>query len=121
MSAFHIEPNGRKKLVSDVGRKLVADHGKKKYYKPDEVRRASLDLGYDIDYVCWAYCIFTSPEDFRLIHEALGEVCDYAKMKSEVLGELAQSGSFLDVDIDLSWLEWPDIDLSSAFDWFDFT
>lgn len=121
MSACHIEPENRKKLVSDVGRKLVADHGKQKYYKPDEVRKAALDLGYEIDYVCWAYCIFTSPEDFALIHEALGEVCDYVKMKGEVLGELAQGGSFLELDIELSWLEWPDIDLSSVFDWVDFT
>lgn len=107
-------------MIGDVGQKLVADHGKKKYYRPVQVKQAAADLGYQVDYFCWAYCIFTSPEDFKLIHDALGEACDYLKMRGEVLGELAQGSSFLDIDVDLSWLEWPDIDLSSLFDWVDF-
>jgi len=121
MSACHLEPKDKKQLISDVGERLVAEHGQKKYYKPEEVHQATLDLGYQVDYVCWAYCIFTSQEDFTMIHEALGEICDYVKMKGEVLTDLAQGGSFLDLDIDLSWLEWPDIDLSSVFDWVDFS
>lgn len=40
-------------------------------------------------------------------------------MKAEVLADLSKDGSFLGIDIDLSWLEWPDFDLSSVFDWFD--
>ena len=48
-------------------------------------------------------------------------MCDYAAMKADVLSELASGGSFLGIDIDLSWLEWPDIDLSSIFEWFDLT
>jgi hypothetical protein len=69
----------------------------------------------------WAYCIFSTPQDFQAIHDAAGEVCDYAPMKAEVLADLAAGGSFSWLDIDLSWLEWPDIDLSSIFDWFDFS
>jgi len=42
-------------------------------------------------------------------------------MKAEVLAELAIDGTFSIFDIDLSWLEWPDIHLSSIFDWFDFS
>lgn len=120
MSECHLELKDKKKLVREVGEKLVAEHGKKKYYQPAQVKKAILDLGYQIDYACWAYCIFTSPEDFRIIHETLGEVCDYVSMKSEVLSALAPGGSFLDLDIDLSWLDWPDIDLGSVFDWVDF-
>ena len=118
MPACHISPQDKKALIGNVGEELVKRHGKKKYYRPDEVRRASEARGYDVDVICWAYCIYTSPEDFQAIHDALGEVCDYVKMKSEVLTELS-GGSFELPDINLSWLEWPDIDLSSLFDWFD--
>ena len=120
MSACHLEYKDRKKMVGEVGQKLVTDHGKKKYYQPGQVKKAALALGSQVDYVCWAYCIFTSPDDFKLIHETLGEFCDYAAMRGEVLGELVQGGSFFDIDIDLSWLDWPDIDLSSVFNWVDF-
>jgi hypothetical protein len=41
-------------------------------------------------------------------------------MKAEVLADLA-GGTFQRPDIGLSWLEWPDIDLSSIFDWFGLT
>jgi len=41
-------------------------------------------------------------------------------MKSEALADLS-GGSFELPDIDLSWLEWPDIDLGMIFDWFDIT
>ncbi|MEM1294903.1 MAG: hypothetical protein AAGH89_06025 [Verrucomicrobiota bacterium] len=117
-----IKPSERKELVSRVGEKLVRDHGKKQYYDPTEVRKAALELGYKIDWHCWAYCMFSSPSDFLRIHQAMGEVCDYAQMKAEVLGDLVgDSTGFSALDIDLSWLEWPDIDLSSIFDWFDFS
>ena len=42
-------------------------------------------------------------------------------MKAEVLRDLATGGSFSLLDLDLSWLEWPDIDVSSVFGWFDWT
>lgn len=121
MPACELKPDDKKKFVSDVGRRLVAEHGKKKYYQPAQVRKAARDGGYQPDIVCWAYCIYTSPGDFAAIHEAAGEVCDYMAMKAEVLAELVKGDSFLGIDLDLSWLEWPDIDLSDVFDWFDFT
>jgi hypothetical protein len=42
-------------------------------------------------------------------------------MRAELLTDIASGESFAWSDINLSWLEWPDIDLSSAFDWFDFS
>ena len=119
MPACHIKPDDKKALIGAVGQELVRKQGKKNYYKPDDVRRAAETCGYPIDVHCWAYCIFSSPEDFRALHDAAGEICDYALMKAEVLGDLASGASFSLFDIDLSWLEWPDIDLSSIFDWFD--
>ncbi len=106
-------------VISDVGEELVRRHGKKKYYKPDDIGRAATARGYVVDIHCWAYCFFSAPDDFRMLHDAAGEVCDYAKMKAEVLADLAVGGTFQWPDLDLSWLEWPDIDLSSVFDWFD--
>lgn len=119
MPACELKPEDKKQFISDVGRNLVREHGKKKYYKPEQIRKAARDGGYQPDIVCWAYVMFSSPPDFAAIHEAAGEACDYAAMKTELLTDLASGDSFLGIDLDLSWLEWPDIDLSSAFDWFD--
>lgn len=119
MTACELRPEDKKKYISDVGQRLVREHGKQKYYKPTQIKKSSRDGGYQPDILCWAYVMYASPSDFEAIHAAAGEVCDYASMKAEVLTDLASSGSFLGIDIDLSWLEWPDIDLSSVFDWFD--
>jgi hypothetical protein len=121
MPACHIEPKDKKAFIGAVGEELVRTHGKEKYYKPKQVRNAADSLGYPVDIHCWAMCIFTTPEDFLAIHDAAGEVCDYATMKAEVLKDLATGGSFSGLDINRSWLEWPDIDVSSVFDWFDFS
>ena len=120
MPTCHIEPADKRKLISDVGEELVRVHGKKKYYRPKQVERAARDKGYSVDVHCWAYSFYTTPEDFKAHHDATGEACDYAAMKAEVLSDLS-SGSFLPGDIDLSWLEWPDINLSGIFDWFEFS
>jgi hypothetical protein len=120
MPACHVEPKDKKAFIGAVGEELVRRHGKRKYYQPTEVRSAAESLGYPLDIHCWAYCIFSTPADFQAIHDAAGEVCDYAAMKAEVLADLASGRSFSWRDIDLPWLEWQDIDLSSLFDWFDF-
>jgi len=120
MPACELKPADKRMFIGAVGEELVKRHGKKKYYKTNDIRKAAADLGYQVDWVCWAYCIFSSPEDFRSLHDAAGEVCDYAAMKAEVLADLA-GGACQWPDIGLSWLEWPDIDLSSIFDWFGLT
>lgn len=119
MPACELKPADKKKFVGDVGQRLVREHGKRKHYKPEQVRKATLDGGYPLDIVCWAHCMFITPSDFSMIHEAAGETCDYAEMKAELLSDLSVNSSFLEIDIDLSWLEWPDIDLTGLFDWFD--
>ena len=121
MPACHLEPKDKKAFVGAVGEELVQRHGKQKYYKPSDIRRAAESRGYPVDIHCWAYCIFSNHHDFTAIHEAAGEVCDYAAMKAEVLTDLASGASLSMFDVDLSWLEWPDIDLSSIFEWFDFS
>jgi len=121
MAACHLKPNDKKAFISSVGEELVRKYGKKPYYKPDEIARAATFRGYSYDIHCWAYCFYASPQDFITLHEAAGELCDYAAMKTELLSDLANGASFSLLDVDLSWLEWPDIDLSAVFDWFDFS
>ena len=119
MSACELAPKDKKALVGKVGKELVQKHGKRKYYDLDAIRTAAENSGYLVDVHCWAYCIFASPVDFRRLHEATGEVCDYAAMRGEVLSDLASGGSFSWLDVDLPWLDWPDINLGGLFDWFD--
>jgi hypothetical protein len=116
-----LKPPDKKALIGAVGEDLVRRHGKRKYYKPAEVRRSAETCGYGVDVHCWALCIFTTPEAFKALHDSAGEACDYAAMKAEVLADLAGGAAFSLFDVDLSWLDWPDIDLSSLFDWFDFS
>jgi hypothetical protein len=119
--ACELKPKNKKAFISAVGRDLVEQHGKRKYYRPSDVRNSAERCGYPPDIHCWAYYFFSSPEDFRSLHEATGEICDYDAMRAELLTDIASGESFAWSDINLSWLEWPDIDLSSAFDWFDFS
>ena len=111
-------PPNKKEYITDIGRILVQDYGKKKYYTPEEVKAASdksnqkKDKGVDWD--CWAMATFTSHPDFDAYHEATGEVCDYIGMKKEMLSGLASNTSvdwqdIPDLDIDASWLDFGDI------------
>lgn len=121
MPACHLKPDDKRAFIGAVGEELMRKHGKRNYYKPADIGRAADLCGYAADIHCWAYCIFSTPGDFAALHAAAGEVCDYAAMKAEVLADLAGGASFSLLDVDLSWLEWPDIDLSSLFDWVDFS
>jgi len=119
MAACELAPQDKKKFVGDVGGELVRKHGMRKYYEPSDIQAAAEACVYAADFHCWAYCIFASPNDFRALHEAAGEACNYATMRAEVLADLASGDSFASSDVGLSWLEWPDIDLGGLFDWFD--
>ena len=111
-------PPNKKEYITDIGKILVKEHGKKKYYKPEEVKKASKkSKHYDasgIDWHCWAMCTFSSHSDFDAYHELTGEVCDYVGMKTEMLSGLATNTSadwltIQDLDIDASWLDFGDI------------
>ena len=101
MPACHLKPDDQKAFVGAGGHQLVRKHGKQKYYQTDWIRRAAEHRGYPLDIHCWAYCIFSTPEAFRALHHAAGEVCDYAAMRAEVLANLAD-GAFSSFDLDLS-------------------
>ncbi|MFK7901121.1 MAG: hypothetical protein AB8B61_10240 [Cyclobacteriaceae bacterium] len=117
-------PKNKKEYISEIGKILVKEHGKKKYYNPEEVKKASKQYNFNsldvIDLVatgwhCWSMATFSSHADFDAYHEATGEVCDYVSMKTEMLSSLATSTSSLDwlsvpdLDIDASWLDFGDV------------
>lgn len=113
-------PPDKRAFGKAVGDELLQRHGKKRYYPLREIRAAlrRRDLPLDLD--CWAYAAYASPEDFRQHHLETGEVCDYATMKSEMFAAMTDGASTSWFDLDMSWLEWPDFDFSSLFDFFDF-
>jgi hypothetical protein len=110
----------RRRHVQRVGNDLVRHHGKRNYYSIHQVREANRRQKVDIDLVCWSHAFFNSHADFDRYHIELGEACDYTAMKAEMLASVSGDSvaSWFDVDLDLSWLEFPDIDWS-IFDFLD--
>ena len=106
-------PTNKKEYINDIGRILVKEYGKKKFYKPKEVKEAHRkSKWYDyLDFSCWGMSTFSSHTDFDKYHQESGEVCDYIEMKAEMLNGLSVSSTS-------NWLEVPDLDLDAS--WLDF-
>jgi hypothetical protein len=109
-------PTNKKEYITDIGKILVDEHGKKKYYKPEEIEKAHKESKWyhGLDFSCWAMCTFSSHSDFDHHHQNTGEICDYAEMKTEMLSGLSlpTSTDWFDIpniDIDASWLDFGDI------------
>lgn len=105
-------PSNKQEYIGDIGKILITDYGKKKYYKPEEVEKSHRNSKwYDgLDFSCWAMSIFSSHDDFDRHHERTGEICNYTEMKTEMLNGIsvsADTGWFgiPDMDIDASWLD----------------
>ncbi len=116
-------PVNKKEYISALGKVLVKEYGKKKYYKPEEIKQAPkknkwyhdiLDVSDSIElFSCWGMSTFSSHKDFDEYHEKTGETCDYVAMKKEMLSEWTTSSNFNwseipDIDIDTSWLDFGD-------------
>jgi hypothetical protein len=106
-------PTNKKAYITDIGRILVKDYGKKPYYKPREVKKAHKKSSWQAgpDFSCWGMSTFSSHADFDQYHEQTGEVCDYAEMKAEML----QGFPLVDA---ATWMDLPDLDLDAS--WLDF-
>jgi hypothetical protein len=113
-----ISPEDKRAQAKKVGNELVRTYGKKKFYSIDQVREANRRAGIKIDVVCWSHALFNTHADFDRLHSQAGEACDYTAMKAEMLNAVAADRTSSWFDWDLSWLEFPDLDLS-AFDFFD--
>jgi hypothetical protein len=119
MPACRIKPEDRRQQVRLVGNDLVKHYGKKPHYSVQEVKAANQRQGIDADWVCWSFSVFNTCQDFEQYHLSIGENCDYAAMKSEMLSSVSDATDVSWFDFDLSWLEFPDIDWS-LFDFIDF-
>ena len=119
MAPCELAPEDKKAYGKEVGEILVKNHGKKKFYSPKEVKTASSQSQFAMDWHCWAMCLYTSPSDFESYHRSVGETCDYGSMKAEMTSALTDGTSESWFDLDVSWLDWPDIELSSVFDFID--
>lgn len=118
MPACTLSPTDRRRQVRLVGNDLIKNYGKKRYYSVDEVKRANQRQKIDIDFVCWSHASFNSHKDFDDYHQSIGESCDYVSMKSDMLSSVSTASDTSWFDLDLSWLEFPDIDFS-LFDFLD--
>lgn len=110
---FHCPPppSDKRKYIADIGKILVADYGKKKYYKPKEVKKAhSKSTWSSFDFSCWGMSTYSSHSDFDEYHNQTGEACDYVEMKSQMLEGIALNDTvhladLPDIDLDASWLD----------------
>jgi hypothetical protein len=116
MTTCNTPPKDKKEFVTKLGRDLSSKHGKKRFYSIQETKDSMKSLNYPLDFYCWGHAVFNSPLDFSRHHESIGEICDQTAMKSEMGDALTDSVDGSWFDLDLSWLEWPDIDLGSFFD-----
>jgi hypothetical protein len=122
MPACRISPADRRAQTRLVGNDLLKNYGRKQYYSVQEVKQSNLRQKIGVDFACWSHAMFNSHTDFDNYHALIGEACDYVAMKSEMLSSVSTSSdaaAWFDFDFDLSWLEFPDIDLS-LFDFLDF-
>jgi len=115
MTTCTLSPADKKTYAIDVAKILVEKHGKQKSYSPLQVKKASQQTKYELDWHCWAMSLYTSQGDFNAYHDSIGETCDYASMKAEMAYDITDGASESWFDFDLSWLDWPDLELSSIF------
>jgi hypothetical protein len=109
-------PVDKRAYIADIGEILVKDFGKKKYYKPQEVKSAQAKSKWyrGTDFSCWGMSTYSSHADFDAYHEQTGEACDYVQMKSEMLKaisttDVAHLPDFPDHDVEASWLDLGDV------------
>ena len=93
---------------------------RKRFYSQREVEQANQRNHIALDVHCWLYCLYMDHTSFDRYHEKIGEACDYQSMKSSMVSAMTdhKSDSWFDIDWDMSWLELPDVDLGSFFDFF---
>jgi hypothetical protein len=70
--------------VRRLGPDLVRRFGKRRFYTPEQVRKAVRGGGFSETDICYAYSLFCSRGDFESHHAETGEPCNYDEMRSEV-------------------------------------
>ena len=119
MPTCAISPDDKRALAKSVGDDLLQHYGKKRYYTVDEVKASNKRQDVPLDFCCWSHGLFNTQSDFDAYHRSIGESCDYVSMHSDMLSSLTDSVPSVGFNMDFSWLELPDIDLSGIFDFID--
>lgn len=76
-----------------LGSLLVEGYGKSKQYTPAQVKRTVSKAGLSTYWICYAYSMYCSCDDFVQVHAETGQSCDYEAMRTEV------ADYFFDTDI----------------------
>ena len=112
----HISPSDKRNHIAEIGSILIKDYGKKKYYEPEEVKKAHRKSSrYDGGaFYCWDMSVFCSHEAFDAYHKMYDETCDYIEMKKEMLQGIGNTAAIdlstiPDIDMDASWLDLGDL------------
>lgn len=106
-----VSPGNKRDYIADLAKILLTDFGRKKYYSPEEVKKAHRKSGWNggMDFSCWGMSVFSSHNDFNQYHQETGEACSYTDMKAEMLSGISDTDLDLlnigDVNLDASWLD----------------
>jgi hypothetical protein len=111
----------KRALGQAVGDELIKRHGKRRFYRVQEVVDVFDVLELSLDGLQWALAAYSSPAEFAAYSASIHSAADYAEMKSAMFEAMTGSDSSSWFDLDMSWLDWPDFDFSGFFDFFDFS
>ncbi|MCG7539874.1 DUF6559 family protein [Pseudoalteromonas sp. OF7H-1] len=80
-----------KAFAKNLPSELKKLYGRSEYYTKGQVDRALSHKfkkysggGVIVSDVCPAYAMFCTPKEFKEIHEAAGEACDYEELRKEI-------------------------------------
>ena len=81
-----------------LGPCLQRRYGRRPNYTPLQLRNAALSSGVNLEYLCFAYAMYCTRENFDAHHAATGETCDghaciYDAMQAETGAGGPVSGS----------------------------
>lgn len=91
-----------------LGSLLIRGYGKSKHYTPAQVRTTVSKAGLSTDWICYAYSMYCSCDDFVQYHTETGQSCDYEAMRTEVADYFFQANTAFDAS---------DV-VNSSSDWF---
>lgn len=92
-------------------------------YTPLQVRNCARSTGVSLDYLCFAYAMYCTRDDFNAHHAATGETCDgqacdYDAMRGEIGAgvPVSDSGHSFGSDSDGGWFDSGDNSADSGWD-----
>lgn len=111
-----LPPEDKRDYIAEIGRLLLQQHGKRKFYAPVDVKQANDESSYAAyGYACWGMCVFSSHEEFDRYHETADHQCSYYDMRRVMLEDIAGTDAdwdvwdIADIDLDTSWLDFDSI------------